>query len=300
VSEEAKAHFKRGLALVDDPDGPRYEEAYDAFKAAYAASPSPKILGNLGQCAMKLERDGEAIAAFERYLAEVADIDPAERDQIARDLDTLRAGAGKLELYVGPGGATITDERVPVRGARVVNRYRAEGEVLTLLVRAGHHAFTVRREGREPASFELEIAAGASVQKTVELERVEPPRPPPVTAPREPERPVPISVWIGAGVTGALAVGAVVTGAVALGKKSDFDAINDGSRFDEAQQIRDSGKTLNIVTDVLLGAAVVSAGVTAVLFLTRPDVRTGSRGSSVAVGVDPGARTGALVLRVPL
>src|SRR6266481_4578482 len=61
VTPEARTHFAAGVNLLRDPDGARYEEAYREFKAAYAASPSYKILGNLGLCAMKLERDGEAI-----------------------------------------------------------------------------------------------------------------------------------------------------------------------------------------------------------------------------------------------
>src|SRR4051812_8414633 len=63
ITPEARGRFSAGVNLLKDPEGPRYEEAYREFKAAYAASPSYKILGNLGLCAMKLERDEEAIAA---------------------------------------------------------------------------------------------------------------------------------------------------------------------------------------------------------------------------------------------
>ncbi|MBV9949955.1 MAG: hypothetical protein JOZ69_24140, partial [Myxococcales bacterium] len=66
VSEEARKHFAAGVSLLQDPDGARYEDAYREFEAAYAASSSPKILGNIGYCALKLERDGEAIAAYSR------------------------------------------------------------------------------------------------------------------------------------------------------------------------------------------------------------------------------------------
>src|SRR5687767_2361394 len=61
ISEEARLHFEAGVNLLQDPDGARFEEAYREFKTAYAATPSWKILGNLGICAMKLERDSEAI-----------------------------------------------------------------------------------------------------------------------------------------------------------------------------------------------------------------------------------------------
>ena len=79
ISDNARKHFNAGVALLRDPDGARYEEAYGEFKVAYEASPSWKILGNLGIAAMKLERDGEAIDAFSRYLAEgKKDIDAGE------------------------------------------------------------------------------------------------------------------------------------------------------------------------------------------------------------------------------
>lgn len=92
ITDEARKHFNAGVALLRDPDGARYEDAYREFKVAYEASPSWKILGNLGLAAMKLERDGEAIAAFERYLSEgKKELDPTERSDIERDLSTLRA-----------------------------------------------------------------------------------------------------------------------------------------------------------------------------------------------------------------
>src|SRR4051794_36501980 len=89
ITPEARRHFKAGVNQLQDPDGARYEDAYREFKAAYAASSSPKILGNLGLCAMKLERDGEAIDAYSRYLREVSDTDADERAQIMQDLQTL-------------------------------------------------------------------------------------------------------------------------------------------------------------------------------------------------------------------
>lgn len=58
ITERARALFRAGVTLLQDPDGARYEEAYQQFKAAYAESPSWKILGNLGYTAMKLERTG--------------------------------------------------------------------------------------------------------------------------------------------------------------------------------------------------------------------------------------------------
>src|SRR5688500_2081025 len=101
ITEEARQHFAAGVNLLQDPEGARYEEAYREFTAAYRASPSWKILGNLGIAAMKLERDGEAISAFEKYLSGGASaLAPEEREQFQRDLNTLKAGVVRITLEV--------------------------------------------------------------------------------------------------------------------------------------------------------------------------------------------------------
>ena len=84
VSPEARAHFKTGVAYLEDPEGQRFEDAYAEFRKAYELSHSAKILGNLGLCAMKLERDGEAIDDYTKYLTEVVDIEANERARRSR------------------------------------------------------------------------------------------------------------------------------------------------------------------------------------------------------------------------
>src|SRR6187402_2729084 len=124
ISEAARNHFNAGVNLLQDPDGARYEEAYVEFKTAYAASPSWKILGNLGIAAMKLERDGEAIEAFQKYLAGgQASLAPEEKEQFQRDLGTLQAGVVRLNIDVSQPGVILTDERMPVTGSVVRNTY---------------------------------------------------------------------------------------------------------------------------------------------------------------------------------
>jgi len=96
--KEAREHFRAGVHYLQDIEGERYEEAYAEFKAAYALSKSPKVLGNIALCAMKLERDGEAIELYTRYLREVSDIATDERAQIERDLETLKASAAPVSI----------------------------------------------------------------------------------------------------------------------------------------------------------------------------------------------------------
>ncbi len=280
ISDTARKHFNAGVALLRDPDGARYEEAYGEFKVAYEAAPSWKILGNLGIAAMKLERDGEAIDAFTRYLAEgKKDIDAAERADIERDLGTLRSAAVNLTLTTTPAEVSITDQRSPVQGTPVVNRYESRGGQLRLQIRPGHHVIIATLEGKPPLRFEFDATPGGSQQHDFNLEAtasaagaLQPTVPPaaPGTPPSATDRRVPTGVWIGLAATGVFTVGAGVTGVMALGKNQDYRNAN-GHDAVLAKSRQDDTKTFNLVTDVLIGAAVVSAGVTTFLYLRRPE-----------------------------
>jgi hypothetical protein len=284
---------------MQDPDGARYEEAYREFSAAYRASPSWKILGNLGIAAMKLERDGEAIDSFEKYLAGgAAALAPEERAQFQRDLDTLKAGVVRLTIDLSQPGATLVDERLPVTGSPVRNSYAPSDGRLEIGVRPGHHKIVAKLPGYDDQVWELEAVSGqAQAHSFVFTE----------TAAAVPgggagagasgattDRPTPTGVYVGLVATGVFAVGAGVVGAMAIGKKGDFDDANDGSDAAGAGDLHDSVKTLNLVTDVLIGAAVVSAGITTYLYLSRP--KTDAASGWIRVQPAVGLRTGTLQL----
>ena len=178
ISPDARAHFAAGVNLLQDPDGAKYEEAYGEFKAAYQISPSWKILGNLGIAAFKLERDGEALAAFEKYLAEGGqEIDAEERAQFERDAQTLRASMVRLKVSSDPPGAVISDERQPQSGNAVRNRYAASNAPAELGVRAGHHRFTASLAGRPDVVWEVDLQPGQTVEHvfTFEAPQASPP-----------------------------------------------------------------------------------------------------------------------------
>jgi hypothetical protein len=279
ISDEARARFTAGVNLLKDPDGARYEEAYREFKAAYAASPSYKILNNLGLCAMKLERDDEAIAAYEKYLEEGKDqLEEAIVKQVKIDLQTLKAGIVHVNVSANQPGYTIIDVRVPVRGERITNAYGPFDKPTRIGVHQGSHQMTARLAGFPDVTWEFDTTGGprevsehAFEFKAAPVGVAQGADTGPKTV-RVRQRPIPSSVWIGAAATGALAVGSAVVGVLALGKHSDYQSANDGHDPTNAQSLKDSGQTLNIVGDVLLGGAVVAGGVTAVLYFTRPSV----------------------------
>ncbi len=179
ITEEARQHFNAGVAYLQDPDGARYAEAYQEFLTAYAASPSWKILGNLGIAAMKLERDGEAVDAYTKYLQEGgADIDPAEREQMTRDMNTLKTGLVGLTLEAVPAGAVIIDERIPATGNAIVNRYGPLTAPTKVGIKAGKHRLTAQLDGYDPLVWELAAQPGANQSHTFELKKTPPPLPP--------------------------------------------------------------------------------------------------------------------------
>jgi hypothetical protein len=281
ITEDARREFADGVSLLEDPGGPRYREAYEAFQRAYAASPSPKILSNLGLSAMMLERDGEAIDAYQRYLRDVKDVDPREREKIERDLESLRARSAELMLTLSPASARLIDTRTPASGAAVVNRYEASDGKLELRIHAGKHRLKVEAAGRESEDWSFELAPGQRIERAFTLNEpsaaaVPAPAPgaTPSPVPGPPPDPAPapaasgglsVGTIVAIAVTAVLAVGAGVTGGLALASKSDYESF-EGDRLD-AEGVRETGEALNVTTDVLLGCTVAAAAVSVVLLV---------------------------------
>jgi hypothetical protein len=90
----------------------------------------------------------------------------------------------------------------------------------------------------------------------------------PAAPPPKPIDPLP---WIGWGVTAALAGTATTFGILALGAGSDYDTKANGfvdrSELDSA---REKVAHLSLITDVLLAATVVAAGVSVYLTVRHP------------------------------
>jgi hypothetical protein len=272
ISEQARVHFQAGVNLLKDPDGARYEDAYREFKVAYSDSQLYKILGNLALCAMKLERDGEAIEAYQKYLEHAGELDPAEVNQVKTDLATLTAGLVTLTLNVDQPGASITDTRLPTRGDKIMNLYGPTSALMPLKIgmRAGHHVVLVKLAGYEDYSWEFDAATGAILSKDLVLKRATGATTGPTGPAATPQKHgLPGGFYVGLAATGVLAAGTTVVGVMSLSKKSEFKDKNNGSDPQGAADLESSGKTLNLVTDILLGSTVVAAGITTFFLVSR-------------------------------
>lgn len=295
LNEEAQKHFDAGLAYADDPSGPKWYEALTEFQAAYSISPTWKLKNNIALCALNLERDGEAIEAYKEYLSHGGekDLTAKQRKQIEKDIAMLSASLVKVSIAVEAPGAVIMDERRNEKGELRVNRYPVQEGKASLGIHPGAHKITAEAPGYESASWSFEAPPASEHEHSFELqpekkpEVVEPPvrvkrerEPPPREAPR-PEHHTPLGVYIGLAATGVFTAAATTTGVLALGRQEDFD---DATTVGERSDARDSGKTLSLVTDIGIGAAVISAGITTYLYFSSKSMR---KTEKVGVTVSP-------------
>ncbi len=282
LDNAAKEHFKAGIAYADDPSGPKWEEALKEFRAAYRTTPTSKLMNNIGLCALNLERDGEAIEAFEAYLAGggESDLKPKHRKQIETDIATLKASLVKVSLQAVPDELTLIDKRENAKGQVVINLYQVKGGKASLGLHPGRHKITAEAPGYTAAEWILEADPASSHQHSFELVAEKKPEaaaatvapqqnqtPATTEPPKDAKRGTPTGVYIGLVATGVFAAAATATGIITMGKSKDLDNITDAAAADDA---KGTVKTWALITDIGIGAAVVSAGVTAYLYFSAP------------------------------
>ncbi|MDB4941198.1 MAG: hypothetical protein JWP97_732 [Labilithrix sp.] len=233
-----------------------------AFEKDYEVSRSPLLLAMLGSCGLRLERDGEAIAAYARYLGEARSLTEIDRDAVVSDVQQLSATVARLTLHVGGARVHVLDARVPFQGERIVNAYGPTGDegVLVIGVRPGHHVIQTKLDGYEDQRWELDVEVGSREEHRfvlMPIVPVPPPRP-------HPGRGAVYGPWLLAGAGGAMLVAGAISGGVALGKQSRIDDHCQAGRCPSSFDLegeRASGKRFAAASDVLLiGGALAVAG----------------------------------------
>lgn len=274
--EEAKKHMKAGAAFYNDPAGHKCEEALREFTKAHELSGSLNARKGMAICNLELERDGDAIADYTAYLeGKGSSIDAAEKAQIEADLGALKAAVARVTIAADKPGVRVVDVRTPAKGFPIRNAYVIAQKDRTLGLHPGQHVFTASLEGHPDQVWQIDVANGGTYEHTfvfAAAPKATPPVVPPVAPRLEKTRPVPTSVWVTAGVTGALGVawGVLAVRAKVLG--DDYAGLNGTRPRAELDDLRSGVKTANLVADVVLGTAVAALGTTAVLFFTRPTV----------------------------
>ncbi len=281
--DEARTHFGRGVKFYKDVD---YRSALVEFQEAYRIAPNARLLFNIGQTYDELQDFAGAVKAFRAYLAEGgASVTKARRADVEKDLRRLEAHVATVEITVSEPDADVLaegDRRIELGKSPIAS---------AVLLNGGQWTIVATKPGFERAEEHLTAAGGD--KKKIALTVV--PTPvvvakvitvvPPPAAPAVPPRQRSLTpVWLGLAVTGGLAAGAGVTGVLTLGAKSNYD--KELGRLpgnaDAVAKARTSERTLALVTDVLGGAAIVSAAVTVVLYL-------GASGGPPSAAVSPSA-----------
>jgi hypothetical protein len=312
IPEEAKLYFKNGVELIQ-AQPPNYQDAYYQFKLAWEKSKSWKVLSDWGLCALKLERDGEAIWAYTEYLKQ-KDIDPDERKDLERDLLLLNGNAASVSLSSDVGDLEVVDARA---GSSVPPQsYRLEGGKLALRLRAGSHTLTASSQGKS-LRWEVTLSPGRTDDHRFDFGAAPaaagavPFVPAPAAAPAAPLR-TSLDAKRSSGIVRT--VGYVVAGAgvVALGggvfmgaqaKSQEIDArkkcadtalygfacpASSRSDFDQAQQ---NARLANVL---MIAGGVVAAGGVVMIIVGGPKEREGAKTATLAVSPVLGVRDAGL------
>jgi len=298
---EAATRFKKGLELFKDGD---YQAALIEFRRANQLAPNFNVLYNIGQVYFQLQDYPNALTSLQRYMDEGGNgIPSSRRADVQRDIDKLKARVANVEITSAVADADVTIDDVSF-GKTPIGK--------PILVSAGRHKVTVSKPGFTAASKVIEIASGDKV--TVPLDPVEqksappvvvappppagePPTPPPqnTPAPEPPPPPKPVPV-AGIVVTSLLGVGAVVTGVLALTAKSSLqsEVASPTATRDSLDAAKSKATVLGGVTDGLIGATVIAAGITLYVGLSGPSKKDApaapaARRPEVKLGFGPGS-----------
>ncbi len=282
ISDEAKAYFRNGVNLIQSSP-PNYQDAYYQFKLAYEKSGSWKVLGNLGLCALKLERDGEALEHYTNYLKSGGnDIDPEERKALERDSLLISGNSAVVNLTTVSPDANVIDARA---GSSVPPQaYKFQGDSLTLRLRGGTHSITATAGDGRQERWEIVLSPGKTVEHRFDFSvagaavaapavAAQPGESPPQQTPAQQDQGAPAKKssplrtigFVTAGVGVAAVVGGVITGVMARSaetKATDACDSNKVCRTSAASDF-DSAKSLATVTNVLFigGGVLAAAGV---------------------------------------
>lgn len=270
---EARLHFENGVALLQATP-PNYQDAHQQFLVAYEKSGKRwSILGNLALCALNLERDGEALAYYEAYLAQGgAEIDEAERASIEREVLLIKGNMATVELGSSQPGTKVSVRREGSSAPAQLYAVGADGAKLGL--RSGQLQITATA-GDKTETWTVALSAGDSKSHTFAF------APPPeassplaaTAASPEPEAergpsPVRTAGFITGGVGVAALIGGIVTGVMTTGMQNDARAQCIGDICPESAEADfQAASDMAMVTNILLigGGVLTATGVTLVI-----------------------------------
>jgi len=314
--EKAKKHFQQGATLYNEGS---YTAALIELKQSFKLKPNWKVRFYIGVALQALNRFVEAEKELKLYLEEGGAGVPADKKAQAEDIVSQLSGLiGSIVIVADTAGAAVTVNGKPAGTTPLAQALRLD---------IGHYAISLKKEGHEDFSTEVELPGGETVTVEAKLEKTggEAKKEPaavakgPEPAVKEPEakkEPAPPpkeekkaaaaaaqgkkaggkklkpGAFYGlVAVTGLSAVGVVVAGVLAMKKHQSFEETPE-SDWQKRRDLKDEGVTLNVAADVLVGVGAASAlamiVVGALTDFGRAEKKKGAALLAPSAGVLPG------------
>ncbi|MGH7328554.1 MAG: PEGA domain-containing protein, partial [Polyangiaceae bacterium] len=252
TTEDARAHFQRGVDLYRDAD---YRSAIIEFRRAYDLVPNWHIQYNIAQSCAEVQDYPCAQRALQAYLAQGAAEVPADRRKTIEDeLHRVTGRIAHLSVTVNRADAEVFVDEQSLGKAPLA---------APASISEGHRRVSATLPTGQTVSKVIDVAGGDNV--SVSLEFIDAPvAAAPKPAPAKAQAPSKAPIIVGLLATGILAAGATTTGILSLGAKSDLNSElgkvpGDGQAIDSA---RTRARTFAALTDVMGGAAIVAAVIT--------------------------------------
>ena len=272
----AQSLFEEGTALMRHG---KFSEACPKLAESQQLDPGGGTLINLAVC---LEKDGKLASAYLAYHEALA---VAERDgnktreAIARDrIGVIAPMVSHVVITIAPDAQALEGLEVRFDTANV--RRAAWG--VAAPVDMGEHVVTASAPGRiEWRSVVLIDKPGSTIDIQVPSLVELPTQPRPTVAPAIMRTPIEAehhggtqrgAGWILVGTGGAAAVVGIVTASLAVARHSDARCTNGVCPTLDGVAAERDANTLAWAANVSFGAAIVSAGIGAVLLLTAPKI----------------------------
>lgn len=283
-AEAARKHYDRAAELYR---AGRPADAIAELQRAYDLRPSSKILRKMGQVAEEMRDYVVAFRAWRRVLDAVdPDVDPALREEAQARLSSLKDYVAELLLEGGVPGAVVVVDDEPIGTLPLSQPW---------WLAIGTHRVRVTKTGYVPFTQPVSASGGATLRLRVTLvpepSRVEPQ----LSVSHDPLQPAgrarmtPLA-WTGYGVALAFGAASIATGvtALTLDREARSRTYVGSSPPPAVTQDLHEARRWGIATDVMIGAAVVTAAVTTYYtFVRRPAAQRKER-QEVRAGLGPG------------
>ncbi len=187
AKDRARKKMKEGVALFDKGD---LRGALARFEKAYEIYPSPKIFLNVAACHAGIGDYVEALAYYERFLAEASDAASDVRADAERSVAEMRGRVGEIDV-VAPEGAAIEVNGRRVGLAPAAPSRHMPGTYTVRVAKVGYREFATSlqveaaRTSRVQAVLEPEAAPATPVPDSKPAADFPPPLAPPLVEPAE-------------------------------------------------------------------------------------------------------------------